>query len=128
MNHEKPFILRFTILNIFILKIADKVSPRRVMNTDSLLTMKCFSLSFIRRTSCGSAFILHELDSVLEMFLKDNVDEKNIGIAVSRLRRITTIQKVLIDQLNIIETMTPLDFWSSGFSFRIGISGAISSG
>lgn len=54
--------------------------------------------------------ILHELDSVLEMFLEDNVDEKNIGIAVSRLRRITTIQKVLIDQLNIIETMTPLDF------------------
>ena len=44
------------------------------------------------------------------MFLEDNVDEKNIGIAVSRLRRITTIQKVLIDQLNIIETMTPLDF------------------
>lgn len=26
------------------------------------------------------------------------------------MRRITTIQKVLIDQLNIIETMTPLDF------------------
>jgi len=54
--------------------------------------------------------ILHELDSVLEMFLKENVDERNIGIAVSRLRRITVIQKVLIDQLNIIETMTPLDF------------------
>jgi tryptophan 2,3-dioxygenase len=54
--------------------------------------------------------ILHELDSVLEMFHEENIDEKNIGIAVSRLRRITAIQKVLIDQLNILETMTPLDF------------------
>lgn len=54
--------------------------------------------------------ILHELDSVLEMFQENVIDERNIGIAVSRLRRITTIQKVLVDQLNILETMTPLDF------------------
>ncbi len=54
--------------------------------------------------------IIHELNSVLEMFQKENVDEKNIGIAVSRLRRVTAIQKVLIDQLTILETMTPLDF------------------
>ncbi|MEO6693799.1 MAG: tryptophan 2,3-dioxygenase family protein [Ignavibacteria bacterium] len=54
--------------------------------------------------------ILHELDSVIEMFHKDDVDEKSIGIAVARLRRITVIQKVLIDQLDILETMTPLDF------------------
>lgn len=54
--------------------------------------------------------IIHELSSVLEMFQMENVDEKNIGIAVSRLRRVTTIQKVLVEQLNILETMTPLDF------------------
>lgn len=54
--------------------------------------------------------IIHELDSVLELFHSENIDERNIGIAVSRLRRITTIQKLLIDQLNILETMTPLDF------------------
>lgn len=54
--------------------------------------------------------IIHELESVLELFQKEIVDEKNIGIAVARLRRITTIQKILIDQLNILETMTPLDF------------------
>lgn len=54
--------------------------------------------------------IIHELISVKEMFGKDNIDEKNIGIAISRLRRITVIQKVLIEQLNVIETMTPLDF------------------
>lgn len=54
--------------------------------------------------------IIHELDSILEIFEKDIVIDKNIGIAVARLRRITTIQTVLIDQLNILETMTPLDF------------------
>ncbi|MBS1518142.1 MAG: tryptophan 2,3-dioxygenase [Bacteroidetes bacterium] len=54
--------------------------------------------------------ILHELDSVSSMFLKDDIDERNIGIAVARLRRITVIQKILIDQLGVIETMTPLDF------------------
>lgn len=54
--------------------------------------------------------ILHELDSVVHLFEKNYVDEKNIGVAVARLIRITEIQKVLIDQLRILETMTPLDF------------------
>ncbi|MDQ3022106.1 MAG: tryptophan 2,3-dioxygenase [Bacteroidota bacterium] len=54
--------------------------------------------------------IIHELNSVIQMFQKENVDEKNIGIAVARLRRITAIQRLLIDQLNVLETMTPLDF------------------
>lgn len=54
--------------------------------------------------------IIHELDSVLTMFREDIVDEKNIGIAVARLRRVTSIQKLLIEQLNVLETMTPLDF------------------
>ncbi len=54
--------------------------------------------------------ILHELDSVLDMFERDTVDEKSIGIAVARLRRVTEIQKILIDQLRVLETMTPLDF------------------
>lgn len=54
--------------------------------------------------------ILHELDSVREMFLGNYVDEKNIGVAVSRLERISTIQEVMIEQFRILETMTPLDF------------------
>ena len=54
--------------------------------------------------------IQHELDDVLDIFSKENIDEKQIGIAVSRLRRITEIQKVLVDQLNVLETMTALDF------------------
>ncbi len=54
--------------------------------------------------------IMHELDSVIDLFEKDYVDEKNIGIAAARLSRITEIQKLLIDQLRVLETMTPLDF------------------
>ncbi len=54
--------------------------------------------------------ILHEIDSVRNMFLGNYVDEKNIGIAVSRLLRVATIQTVMIEQFRILETMTPLDF------------------
>ncbi|HMW32307.1 MAG TPA: tryptophan 2,3-dioxygenase family protein [bacterium] len=54
--------------------------------------------------------ILHEVDSVARLFAEDHIDEKNIGIAVARLQRVTEIQKILVDQLRILETMTPLDF------------------
>ena len=54
--------------------------------------------------------ILHELSSVGKMFASNSVDEKMMGTAVSRLTRVTEIQKVLTDHLRILETMTPLDF------------------
>lgn len=54
--------------------------------------------------------ILHEMDSVMEMFKTQNVDERNIDTAVSRLERVNEILKLLIQQVKIIETMTPLDF------------------
>jgi len=54
--------------------------------------------------------VLHELDSVLMLFRQDSVDERNIGVAISRLDRITEIQKLLIEQLRVLQTMTPLDF------------------
>lgn len=54
--------------------------------------------------------ILHEMDSVRGIFGKGYVDEKDVGIAVLRLNRITEIQKLLIDELRVLETMTALDF------------------
>lgn len=54
--------------------------------------------------------ILTELDSVLRIFSKPRIDESDMGTAVSRLERITEIQKLLIQQVSVIETMTPLDF------------------
>jgi tryptophan 2,3-dioxygenase len=54
--------------------------------------------------------ILFELDSIIDLLSAEAVDESHIGICVGRLHRIIEIQKVLIDQLRILETMTPLDF------------------
>jgi tryptophan 2,3-dioxygenase len=54
--------------------------------------------------------IIHNLTSVIEMFDRNFVDEVNIGIAVQRVTRINEIMKILIDQVRVLETMTPLDF------------------
>ncbi|MEM6965879.1 MAG: tryptophan 2,3-dioxygenase family protein [Bacteroidota bacterium] len=54
--------------------------------------------------------IIHELESVIELFSKGEVDERNLGNAISRLDRVEKILKLLIHQIGIMETMTPLDF------------------
>jgi tryptophan 2,3-dioxygenase len=54
--------------------------------------------------------IIHELDAVMADFSVASVPESRIGTAVSRLARIVEIQKLLVDQLRVLETMTPLDF------------------
>ena len=54
--------------------------------------------------------IIHDLTSVMDIFKQEVVDDKAIGIANHLLERITVIQQVLIDQIKILETMTPLDF------------------
>ena len=54
--------------------------------------------------------ILHELSSLLEMFENDRVDERNTGTAVARLDRLIEIMELLIQQIRVLETMTPLDF------------------
>ena len=54
--------------------------------------------------------IIYELDSILDIFSKKDVVESNIGTSISRLNRIIEIQKILVDQIRILETMTPMDF------------------
>ncbi|GAB5466744.1 MAG: hypothetical protein Kapaf2KO_21800 [Candidatus Kapaibacteriales bacterium] len=54
--------------------------------------------------------IAHELTSVMDMLGKPVFDEREVFVAVSRLDRITEIQKIMIDQVRVLETMTPLDF------------------
>ena len=54
--------------------------------------------------------ILFELDAVLGVMGRDVVPEKAMGEVVAHLRRITAIQRLLLDQLDVLETMTPLDF------------------
>jgi tryptophan 2,3-dioxygenase len=54
--------------------------------------------------------ILWELDAVVEALSHDRVDEREMLRIVARLERIIPIQRILIDQISVLETMTPLDF------------------
>lgn len=54
--------------------------------------------------------IIHELESVIAMFMAEKADERNLGTAIGRLNRVEVIMKLLIDQVGVMETMTPLDF------------------
>ena len=54
--------------------------------------------------------IIHDLTSVMKMFDTNEVEERNLGVAIARLNRITEIQKILVAQIDVLETMTSLDF------------------
>ena len=54
--------------------------------------------------------ILHELDSAMFLFKADKIDESNIGVIVRRMDRVNKIMNTLVGQLDILETMTSLDF------------------
>lgn len=54
--------------------------------------------------------IIHDLESLQQMFEDNYVDERNIGVIVHRMHRIIEIQDLLLKQVSILETMTPLDF------------------
>lgn len=54
--------------------------------------------------------ILHELTAVRDAFKRESVDEKSIFKSVERLGRVVEIQSLLIKQIEVLETMTPLDF------------------
>lgn len=56
--------------------------------------------------------ILHELDSVLIIMQKPSINDNSpeLQTVVHRLSRTVTILKVLVHQIDIMETMTPIDF------------------
>ncbi|MEE4246164.1 MAG: tryptophan 2,3-dioxygenase family protein [Kangiellaceae bacterium] len=54
--------------------------------------------------------ILHELRSIYSEFNQDHIPEQALGRINARLERVTAIQKLLIEQIHVMETMTPLDF------------------
>ena len=54
--------------------------------------------------------ILYELDDLLNIFGEREINESHVGTAVTRLDRIIEIQKIIIDQVRVLETMTPMDF------------------
>ncbi|WP_207062909.1 tryptophan 2,3-dioxygenase family protein [Motiliproteus sp. SC1-56] len=54
--------------------------------------------------------ILHELDSIQRLFDSDALQERALGTVESRLERISAIERLLVEQVRVLETMTPLDF------------------
>ena len=56
--------------------------------------------------------ILFEINSVTDIMGKTVMDDNSAELqtVVHRLQRVVTILKVLVQQIDIIETMTPLDF------------------
>ena len=56
--------------------------------------------------------ILFEMDSVVQIMNKPSLNDNSgdLQTVVHRLQRVVTILKVLVQQIDIIETMTPMDF------------------
>src|SRR5712692_912353 len=54
--------------------------------------------------------VLHELDRIQEDFGHGTVEDDHLGRIVHGLERIKEILKLLVHQLDVLETMTPLDF------------------
>jgi len=54
--------------------------------------------------------IIHELKAIVEIFKKDFIEESYLSSVFHKLERIKKIQSLLVTQLEIMETMTPMDF------------------
>ena len=56
--------------------------------------------------------ILFEVNSVIEMMSKPSLNDNSpeLQTIVHRIKRVGTILKVLVQQIDILETMTPMDF------------------
>jgi tryptophan 2,3-dioxygenase len=54
--------------------------------------------------------ILWELGAVADIMSQEPIPERDVGRAVHLLERITEIQRLLVLQIDVLETMTPLDF------------------
>ncbi len=56
--------------------------------------------------------ILFELDSVTKILAKPAINDNSpdLQVVVHRMQRVVTILKLLVQQINVLQTMTPLDF------------------
>lgn len=54
--------------------------------------------------------ILHELKSVLELFSVVPLGRRKIGLIAARLGRLVAVQRIMNRQMEVLETISPLDF------------------
>lgn len=54
--------------------------------------------------------IIHETKSIMDIFDQEYVEDTQIGVSLSRLDRVIEIMELLVQQIRVLETLTPLDF------------------
>lgn len=54
--------------------------------------------------------IIHEMNAMIDIFQKKFIEEAELSSIFNKLERIKKIQSLLLTQLEILETMTPMDF------------------
>jgi len=54
--------------------------------------------------------IIHELNAIVDIFQKNFIEEAELSSIYNKLERVKKIQSLLLTQLEILETMTPMDF------------------
>lgn len=54
--------------------------------------------------------VIHELTSIARIFAQEEVNERQMQKVVHRLNRITEIQKLMIQQVTVLETLQPMEF------------------
>ncbi|XP_055911775.1 tryptophan 2,3-dioxygenase [Eupeodes corollae] len=91
----------------------DKVlSAQRMLSTQDNRTVHDEHLFIVTHQAYELWFkqIIYELDSIREMLSDETIEESKTLEILKRLNRIVLILKLLVDQVPILETMTPLDF------------------
>jgi tryptophan 2,3-dioxygenase len=83
-------------------KFADKENPEAHDEMLFIVVHQAYELWFKQ--------MLHDLNSVLKIFSNENVADNELGTVVQRLERIRKIQVLIGGHLEILETMTPMDF------------------
>jgi tryptophan 2,3-dioxygenase len=91
----------------------DKITSAQQLRSDEVGTHAHDEMLFIITHQVYELWfkqINFELRSIVKDFSARQVNEKNVGIAVARLERVIEIMKLLVQQIGVMETMTPLDF------------------
>jgi len=93
--------------------ILDKLlSTQRMLSTENNKPVHDEHLFIITHQAYELWFkqIIYELDSIRQLFDAEMIEESRTLDILKRLNRIVLILKLLVDQVPILETMTPLDF------------------
>lgn len=83
-------------------QFADATNPEAHDETLFIVVHQAYELWFKQ--------MLHDLNSVLAIFSKELVPDCELGTIVQRLERFRKIQNTIGTQLEILESMTPMDF------------------